>query len=120
MAAGAKPWGRRQAPRRRCRVPGQCLLRSDGMDKPHSTSPLASDKDATTASDVPTGRHRRRDKSRLLPIALILLCAALVRTVYLLETTGVPYMRHLIGDAAAYYDWARTIAGGNWVGQESF
>lgn len=90
------------------------------MDKPHGTSPPASHKDATPGSPVPTRWHRRRGNRQMLPIVLILLCAAFVRIVYLIETAGVPYVRHFIGDGAAYYGWARTIADGNWLGQESF
>jgi 4-amino-4-deoxy-L-arabinose transferase-like glycosyltransferase len=32
----------------------------------------------------------------------------------------VPLAWHLAGDAAAYYEWAQRIAGGDWIGREPF
>lgn len=43
-----------------------------------------------------------------------------VRAVSLASTDGVPLLRHLIGDAAGYLEWARRIAGGDWIGSEAF
>ncbi|MHC4695148.1 MAG: glycosyltransferase family 39 protein [Planctomycetota bacterium] len=32
----------------------------------------------------------------------------------------MPWLRHLVGDAAGYWEWAQRIAGGDWIGGESF
>ncbi len=46
--------------------------------------------------------------------------AITVRLVYLTETSTVPFLRHLVGDAAGYCDWGRRIAGGQWLGSDTF
>ncbi len=50
----------------------------------------------------------------------VMLVALVVRATYMLETQEVPTARHLVGDAAGYYQWAREIAGGAWFGTEPF
>ncbi len=53
-------------------------------------------------------------------------CAAAVglglaaRGAHMLETRGVPWLSHLVGDAAGYWNWAGEIAMGDWIGRESF
>ena len=51
-----------------------------------------------------------------LPIAL----AIALRWWHVYLTRDMPTVRHLIGDAAGYYEWASRIAGGDWIGHESF
>jgi 4-amino-4-deoxy-L-arabinose transferase-like glycosyltransferase len=53
-------------------------------------------------------------------LALIVAAALLARMAYAWETREAPTVRHLIGDAAGYYEWAQRIAGGDWVGSEGF
>ena len=54
---------------------------------------------------------------RLLLIALF---AFALRMVLIVQTAQVPFARHLVGDARGYYEWAKTISGGNWIGTEPF
>lgn len=56
----------------------------------------------------------------LWAVALIGGVGLIVRGLYCLETNRVPFVRHLVGDAPGYYEWAAKIAGGEWLGQESF
>lgn len=44
----------------------------------------------------------------------------MIRVAYVAETSEVPLVRHLIGDAAGYYEWAGRIADGEWFGKEPF
>ncbi len=53
-------------------------------------------------------------------LIVIILVALTVRLAYEIETREVPTVRHLIGDASGYYDWAQGIAAGDWLGEESF
>jgi 4-amino-4-deoxy-L-arabinose transferase-like glycosyltransferase len=54
-------------------------------------------------------------------LALFLFLAGFaVRLVYVLEIGGTEWGRVLVGDATAYDAWARTIAGGDWIGHEVF
>lgn len=46
--------------------------------------------------------------------------AVTVRLSFQIQTHDVPTVRHLIGDAAGYYQWAAKIASGEWLGDESF
>lgn len=52
--------------------------------------------------------------------ALLAMLAFGVRLLALYQTSSVPTARHLIGDAAGYYTWARSVAAGNWIGTEAF
>jgi 4-amino-4-deoxy-L-arabinose transferase-like glycosyltransferase len=53
---------------------------------------------------------------------MVLVCAVAlaVRGVYLVETSGVPFLSQLVGDAQGYYEWAQRIAAGDWLGSRSF
>lgn len=53
-------------------------------------------------------------------VALTTLLALGVRLVCTYQSSRVPTARHLIGDAAGYYEWAQRIAAGDWIGRESF
>lgn len=53
-------------------------------------------------------------------VALTTLLALGVRLVCAYQSSRVPTARHLIGDAAGYYEWAQRIAAGDWIGGESF
>ena len=46
--------------------------------------------------------------------------ALAVRTLYVLEWHASPLFTTPIGDARAYLEWARRIAGGDWFGREVF
>jgi 4-amino-4-deoxy-L-arabinose transferase-like glycosyltransferase len=54
------------------------------------------------------------------PVAVTALLALVVRLIYLFETRNVAFVLHPVGDAAGYYEWAREIAAGRWVGTEYF
>ncbi|MCX6546190.1 MAG: tetratricopeptide repeat protein [Acidobacteria bacterium] len=61
-------------------------------------------------------RHLRPSVT-LLGIALVALA---VRLVYLAELSGNPLLSVLMGDSRQYDQWARQIAGGQWIGTEIF
>jgi len=46
--------------------------------------------------------------------------ALLLRVVYLNEVWSIPFFEHPLVDAKSYDDWARRIAGGDWVGEGVF
>ncbi len=50
----------------------------------------------------------------------IALLALLIRLIHNWATSQVPTARHLIGDAAGYYEWSQRIATGDWLGSKSF
>jgi len=53
-----------------------------------------------------------------LLIAVVL--ALVIRVAYVADTRDVPTLDPPIGDAAAYVDWAKRIAAGDWIGSEPF
>ena len=82
----------------------------------------AADESATRANAgavVPLcGTH---EGGRALGPALLVGAGALIiRLAYIAETGAVPFTRHVVGDAAGYLEWAKRIAGGEWLGTESF
>jgi len=53
--------------------------------------------------------------------ALAVFIAALaLRLVYLWQIRGMPFFRVPIGDGRSYWEWAGRIAGGDWIGTETF
>lgn len=50
----------------------------------------------------------------------IFVFALVVRLVYLAQIRAIPFFETLVGDAASYDAWAQRIAGGDWLGSESF
>jgi tetratricopeptide (TPR) repeat protein len=46
--------------------------------------------------------------------------ALLVRCLYVWQIRSAPFFDLRVGDAAAYHDWARRIAAGDWLGQGVF
>ena len=46
--------------------------------------------------------------------------AFVIRLIYSWETSDVPFLRTLVGDAAGYYEWAKRLVGGDSVGSEPF
>jgi hypothetical protein len=69
---------------------------------------------------VPSSGTYFNDKRMRLLLLVAGSTALLIRLLFLQETRGVPFMRHLVGDAAGYYAWAQEIAGGEWWGTEPF
>ena len=53
-------------------------------------------------------------------VALVALAALVVRSIYTYETRDVPFVVHLVGDAAGYFAWAQRIAAGDWIGSEPY
>jgi len=53
-------------------------------------------------------------------VLAIVWAALIVRLAFVWETSQVPTVRHLVGDAAEYFAWAQRIAGGDWLGSEGF
>ncbi len=74
----------------------------------------------TSSKVVTDGGTASCGARRLWPIVLVLTGALVVRGVYLWEAQAGPSARDLMGDAAEYYRWAQEIAGGNWLGEDSF
>ena len=54
------------------------------------------------------------------PYAAIFGLALVVRSIYLLEWTGTPLWDVLLGDGGGYDEWARSIAAGDWFGDDAF
>ena len=50
----------------------------------------------------------------------IVALAFAVRLAYLYQIEPMPFFYHPVGDAASYWDWAGRIAGGDWLGSETF
>jgi Flp pilus assembly protein TadD/4-amino-4-deoxy-L-arabinose transferase-like glycosyltransferase len=53
-------------------------------------------------------------------IALVFGVALAVRAVHLWSLSSSPLWTATMGDAVAYLEWARRIAGGDWIGTETF
>ena len=53
-------------------------------------------------------------------VCLAVVVAIVLRLWHVYVTRDMPTVRHLIGDAAGYFGWAERIAGGAWIGNESF
>ena len=52
--------------------------------------------------------------------AVIFLAALVVRVIHVWQIRNEPFFTVLMGDARGYDDWARQIAGGDWLGYEVF
>src|SRR5262245_6979622 len=53
-------------------------------------------------------------------LVVVALLALSVRLWHLHQVSRAPFYDLLLGDAAAYDTWARTIAYGNWIGDKVF
>jgi len=53
-------------------------------------------------------------------IAVVVGVSLAVRLLYDYAIWSVVWTRQLVGDAAGYYEWASRVAGGEWLGGESF
>ena len=59
--------------------------------------------------------------ARMWPGLLLAMAIALVvRLLFVYQSRDVPFIHHLVGDAAGYFAWAQRIAAGEWIGSESF
>jgi tetratricopeptide (TPR) repeat protein len=54
------------------------------------------------------------------PAAFIFIVAIAARALHLAQLQGTPFFSVLIGDARGYDEWARRLAGGDWIGTEVF
>ncbi|MBI4719328.1 MAG: tetratricopeptide repeat protein [Planctomycetes bacterium] len=70
--------------------------------------------------DTPQRPSAAASGPRLGQALLVALLALAVRATCIYETRQLPTVRHPVGDAAAYVDWARRISAGDWLGRESF
>ena len=59
-------------------------------------------------------------KGRRRAMLCVVAVALGLRLGYLLETRELPTVRHLVGDASGYHEWAGRIADGAWLGSEPF
>ena len=60
-------------------------------------------------------------KPRVLPSAAVVFAVALLlRLIHLWQLRRSPFFEVLMGDAQSYHEWARRIAGGEWVGRDVF
>jgi hypothetical protein len=48
------------------------------------------------------------------------LAALALRLAEVHETRNLPFVRHPLGDAAGYWEWAQRIVAGDWIGSEPF
>jgi len=53
-------------------------------------------------------------------LGAIVLAALVIRLVYLQQIRSIPFFYELVSDAEKYDDWAKAIAGGNWLGEDVF
>lgn len=84
------------------------------VSKPHVESKrLAIADEETTSVD----RYRMDFRWPLLAISIL---GLLLRIWNLVQTAAVPTSYSLSGDSIGYFDWAKTIAAGNWVGDIPF
>ena len=56
----------------------------------------------------------------LVPGAAIFLVALVIRLIHVWQIRDAPFFSVLMGDARGYDDWARRIAGGEWIGHDVF
>ena len=54
------------------------------------------------------------------PAAFIFIVAIAARALHLAQLQGTPFFSVLIGDARGYDEWARRLAGGDWIGTDVF
>ena len=66
------------------------------------------------APTVPSGDRFWREGLAIFAVALI------VRLIHVWQIRQAPFFSVLMGDSRAYDEWARRIAGGDWVGHEVF
>lgn len=60
-------------------------------------------------------------KQRSVPSPVVVfLVALLIRLLHIWQLRRSPFFEVLMGDAQGYHDWARRIAGGEWIGGEVF
>ena len=57
---------------------------------------------------------------RTIQLLAVLALALSVRLVVIAQTANFPTIRHLVGDAAGYHQWAGRIAEGDWIGSGPF
>jgi len=60
------------------------------------------------------------EKSLDRKIIAILLIAAAIRTIFLIDYYNSPFWNHLLVDSLFHHRWALILANGNWIGQEAF
>ncbi|MFH2036493.1 MAG: glycosyltransferase family 39 protein [Candidatus Zixiibacteriota bacterium] len=53
-------------------------------------------------------------------IIAILIIAAVVRAIFLIEYYQSPFWNHLLVDSLFHHRWALALAGGDWLGQEAY
>jgi tetratricopeptide (TPR) repeat protein len=64
---------------------------------------------------------RSDDRGRFAPLALVIFAVALaVRLVHVWQMRASPFFSTLLGDAHSYDEWARQLAGGDWIGHDVF
>ncbi len=55
-----------------------------------------------------------------LDVLAIFIAALALRLIYLWQIRGMPFFRVPVGDERSYWEWAGRIAGGDWIGTETF
>ncbi len=58
--------------------------------------------------------------SAAMEVGLLFIGAFVLRMGHVVATWEMPFVRHLVGDAAAYFAWAQRIEGGEWLGAGTF
>lgn len=72
--------------------------------------------DAARAGAPATTNHQ----PPYLAVGLVCAVTLVLRLFYLWQIRTVPYMWHLVGDAAGYHAWAQELAAGAWLGDKPF
>ncbi len=78
---------------------------------------------STIVASQPAAVQAARTPSRLAALAWplgVFVVALAVRLVHLFQMRGSPYFTTLLGDARGYDEWARRLAGGDWIGADVF
>src|SRR6266566_4369062 len=63
----------------------------------------------------------KKRQSNFAPAAFVIFAVAFtLRIIHIWQMRNAPFFTLLMGDARAYDEWARRIAGGDWIGRDVF
>ncbi len=85
-----------------------------------SEAPPHGDRSGLSPPDDQSETDDRPWFRRAWPWVVIFLAALALRGVYLEQIRAIPFFDSLVGDAASYDAWAQNIAGGDWIGDETY
>ncbi len=108
--------GTKPQPPVRAAIPERPLITRPPAPQPTLPGEVSPPQRAIPQRSIPGTNQTIRWRGAMLVAAV----ALAVRLLYVWSTSDVPTARHLIGDAAGYYDWSRRIASGEWIGDRGF